>query len=423
MRGFGRAAIGLLATIGVVMVGHGGELSAQPESTRNVSSEPSTASRERDFVQWINEFRAEALAQGISGATFDFAFADVGLNQSVLDSNEKQPEFERQIWTYVAGAVSTYRIEQGQKLLRQHKALLDDIQQSYGVDRQYLMAIWGLETSFGKVKGNIYAVEALATLAFRGRRTAYGRRELLALLTILEKGYATKFQLFGSWAGAMGHTQFIPSAYLAYGVDHDGDGKRDLWSSLPDVFASTANYLSQARWRPGQTWGREVVLPEGFDYSLADRTIVKSVADWTKRGVRAARGTLESDKNIVGVLLLPGGYNGPAFLVYHNYRALMTYNNSTAYALAVAHLADRIKGGATFKGTWPVDEPALSKADRFDLQGLLIALGYDPGEADGIVGQKTRAAFRLYQQDIGEPADGFPTQTLLARLRRDTAQE
>jgi len=333
------------------------------------------------------------------------------------------PEIERQIWTYVAGAVSTNRIEQGQILLQQHKTLFDDIQQEYDVDPQYLIAIWGLETSYGKVKGNIDTVEALATLAFRGRRTDYGRRELLALLTILEKGYATKSQLLGSWAGAMGHTQFIPSSYLTFAVDHDGDGKRDLWSSLPDAFASTANYLSKAGWRPGVPWGREVLLPEGFDYSLADRTIVKSVADWTKLGIRAGRGTLESDKNITGVLLLPGGHEGPTFIVYHNYRAVMTYNNSTAYALAVSHLADRVKGGTTFKATWPVDEIALSKTDRFDLQRLLNGLGYDPGEADGIVGEKTRAAFRLYQQDLGEPADGFPTQTLLARLRNDAAQE
>ncbi len=381
-----------------------------------------TAADQAAFTQWINTFRAEALAHGISGPTFDLAFADVTLNQQVIDASERQPEIERQIWTYLTGAVSEFRIQKGRALMGRHAALLHAVEDTYQVPAQYLVAIWGLESSFGTVMGRTNIIEALATLAFQGRRRAFGKRELLAALTILEKGYARKVELKGSWAGGMGHTQFIPSTYLAHAVDYDGDGRRDLWSSLGDVFASTAHYLSVSGWQAGASWGREVVLPEEFDYALADTAIVKPVSAWQALGVTAAVGTLDPEAGQRASLLLPGGYTGPAFLIYPNFRVLLRYNNATSYALAVAHLADRIMGGPAIQGKWPRHEPALTRADREALQRALAQLGYDPGVVDGIVGARTRAALRLFQRDADLPADGFPSQAVRARLKQAVAK-
>ena len=381
---------------------------------------PSPLRQAQDFEEWVAAFRSDALAQGISAKTFDNAFAGVKLSSKVIEADRRQPEFERQIWTYLDGAVSEQRVRNGRALLTQNKPLLDDIGAKYGVDASYLVAIWGIESSYGAVMGDIDVIASLATLAFEGRRADWGRRELLSALTIIEKGYADRPQLIGSWAGAMGQTQFMPSAYLQYAVDYDGDGKRDVWSNLGDVFASTANYLAQAKWRRGEEWGREVAMPAGFDLSLASESVVKPGREWRALGLSPvdSGGALDADRN--GSLLLPGGYTGPAFLVYPNYRTILAYNSSTAYALAVGHLGDRLEGAPPIAGTWPVSEPPLARSEREDLQRMLALLGYDPGKTDGIVGANTRAAIRLYQQHIGVPADGFPTQALIARLRADT---
>lgn len=373
------------------------------------------------FAQWINLFRSEALSKGISASTFDQAFVGVFLNQLVLGKSEWQPEIERQIWTYLDLAVSENRIHRGRELLTQHRSLLQDMQRIYNVQPEYLVAIWGLESNFGSEMGSFDIVEALATIAYRGRRKDYAKKELIAMLKILENGYARRAQLHGSWAGAVGQMQFIPSAYLEYAVDHDGDGRRDIWNNLGDVFASTANYLAKWNWQSGQGWGREIVLPADFDYSLADTMIVKSVAEWSALGVRAVAGSsLGDDKHQIASIIVPGGYQGPAFLIYQNFRTILRYNNSSAYALAVGHLADRIKGGPAIKGTWPIHEPPLPRFDREDLQRRLIKLGYEPGTIDSLVGPRTRAALRRYQKNIGVPADGFPTQELLGRLRQET---
>ena len=375
------------------------------------------AAAPQSFEQWISSFRKEALDAGISPATFDLAFADVKLNSAVLAADRKQPEFERQIWQYLDGAVSEARISRGRALYQDNKALLDAVERQYGVDAEYIVAIWGIESSYGGFMGDIPVIDALATLAFDSRRSDFAKRELIAVLRILQDGDARKDQLVGSWAGAMGQTQFIPTTYLTYAVDYDGDGSRDLWSNLGDVFASTANYLASYKWRRDQGWGREVVLPEGFDYSLASETIVKSVADWMALGVKAARGTLSADSNQIARMIVPGGHAGPAFLLYGNFDTIMRYNTSTSYALAVAHLGERIAGGAPFVGTWPVGEEPLSRSEREELQRSLAALGYDPGAVDGIVGARTRAALRMFQEDIDVPADGFPTKSILAQLR------
>ncbi len=394
---------------------------ARAETAPMPKSKPETADiTDAGFVSWIDQFRKYALQKGISTATFDLAFAGISIKRSVLTASERQPEVEQRIWTYLENAVSGYRLRRGRELMATHQPLLRGIHETYGVQPHVLVAIWGLESNFGAVMGETDTFEALATIAYKGRRHAYARKELIAALTILEKGYAERSQLRGSWAGAMGQTQFIPSTYLDYAVDGNGDGRRDLWRDLEDVFASTANYLAKWNWQRGRRWGREVITPVDFDYTLADRAIIKPVEHWSTLGVTAAAGTtLEADKNQAASLFLPAGHSGPAFLIYQNFRSIMKYNNSTAYALAVSHLADRLDGAPPLKGKWPKSEAPLTRYDRIDMQRRLKKLGYELGRADGIVGARTRAALRLYQKKIGLPADGFPTLTILARLRQD----
>ena len=408
------------ALLSLVMVGCASTPST-PARSQAQSIPDSAADRLTDesltFPEWVDAFRLYAVTQGISPATFDTAFQGVVVNPTITQSDNNQPEFERRIWTYLDGAASDYRIQIGKQKLAQHRTLLSGVQSTYGVPPQFVAAIWGLESSFGEVMGNIDIIEALATLAYRSRRSEFGRRELMAALQIMEQGNATKQQMRGSWAGGMGHTQFIPTTYLNYGVDHNKDGRIDLWGSLGDAFASTANYLSQSGWQRAENWGREVVLPKGFDYSLADKTIVKSVAQWQDYGIKAPAGqSLTSDNNVVASLMLPGGYTGPAFLIYKNFDAILEYNRSTAYALAIGHLADRLAGKGKIQGSWPVNEPQLARHERKALQTALNTLGYEAGMVDGILGANTRASLRNFQRDHGLPADGFATKAVLTRL-------
>ncbi len=413
----GKAVAGLLC-LAIVGCGAGPSQSAQNNAVEIIAPGAPT----QTFAEWVVSFRAQALAHGISPATYDQAFTGVTIKPQVITADQNQPEFEQQIWTYLSKAVSDFRVQKGQALLIQNAGLLSTIEQNYGVQPQNLVAIWGLESSFGAFIGDINVIEALATLAYQGRRRAFGRKELLAALEILDKGYATTAELKGSWAGAMGHTQFIPTTYLQYAVDYDGDRHRNVWSDLGDVFASTANYLAESGWQARMPWGHEVILPQSFDYSLADKTIVKSVAQWTQLGIKASAGQdLSGDHNQVASVILPGGHTGPAFLIYQNFRTLLRYNNSTAYALAASLLADRLTGAGALKGAWPMNEPPLARVDREDLQKSLNTLGYDVGEIDGIIGARTRSALRLYQKDMNLPADGFPSSTVLARLRQHLA--
>ncbi len=392
-----------------------------PAQSASTATDAYTARMDQEglsFADWLTVYRDYAIAKGIQPQVIDIAFAGLTLDESIITSDEKQPEFERQIWEYLNGAASNYRIQKGNEKLAQNESLFDAIEKRYGVSRHTITAIWGLESSFGAVMGDKGIFRSLATLAYRGRRTAFGREQLFAALTILNEGYASKDQMVGSWAGGMGMTQFIPSTYLGYAVDYDKDGKKNLWKNLGDAFASTANYLSESGWREGETWGREVVLPSDFDYSLADKTIVKSVSQWRALGISAVQGTnLEADNNRIASLLIPAGYTGPAFLIYPNFQAILRYNNSTAYALAIGHLSDRLSGGNAIQGVWPVNEKGLSRDQRMELQDLLTYLGYDPGIVDGIIGANTRRAVRLYQEDNNQPADGFVTQSLLEQMR------
>lgn len=374
----------------------------------------------QSFEAWLADLRTEALAAGISAATFDLAFAGVQPNPQVSALDLDQPEFERPIWQYLDAAVSEARVTTGRERLAAQRATLERVGGRYGVEPRIIVAIWGLESGYGANVGNNDVIRSLATLAYQGRRRGTFRVFLLQALQILESGEITRDRMVGSWAGAMGQTQFMPAAYLEYAVDHDGDGRRDLWASLPDVFASTANYLSRHGWRTGEIWGLEVALPEGFDYALAEPTLRRSVEEWQALGVRSAAGGSLPPTAGGASVLLPAGHRGPAFMVFDNFRVILRYNNATSYALAVGHLADRIDGRPAIRAGWPRGDRPLSRDDRIDLQSRLNDLGYDTGGIDGIVGPNTRAALRAYQRDQGLPADGYPTRQILQRLRGAT---
>ncbi len=380
------------------------------------------AAQTGDFEEWLKGFRAEAMAAGIEKSVLDEAFAGVAINQRVYELNENQPEFSRAIWDYLDSAVSETRIEKGRTMLAEHRSLLTQIESAYGVNAEILVAIWGLESSYGRIMGDHDAIAALATLAFEGRRTGYGRSQLMGALKIIQNGYASRDQLRGSWAGAMGHTQFIPTTYLAYAIDHDGDGKRDIWNNLGDVFASTANYLSASKFKSDESWGLEVRLPAGFDYALADASIRKPVVEWAAGGVEGVRGDRlfeRFDPNARGRLILPAGAKGPAFLVFGNFGSILKYNRSTAYALAVAMLSERGAGSDhSVVAAWPREDQPLSLEQRKSLQQALKDRGYDPGPVDGIIGAGTKAALRRWQAANGLPADGYASTTVLSALMR-----
>lgn len=382
------------------------------------------AAGEPDFDDWLRGFRAEAAAAGISRDVIDQAFRDVKVNQRVFELNDNQPEFSRSIWDYLDGAVSADRVNRGRARFAENRALLSRIEQAYGVDASVIAAIWGLETSYGAIMGDHDAIAALATLGWKGRRTGYGRAQLIGALKIIQNGYASRAQLKGSWAGAMGQTQFIPTTYLAYAVDHDGDGRRDLWTNLGDVFASTANYLAASGYASGAPWGVEVILPAGFDYALADIDVKRALAEWASAGVEGARGELLAgrDPNLRGRIVLPAGARGPAFLVFGNFEAILKYNNSTAYGLAIGLLSERIAGAESgVVAPWPRDDRALTLSERMALQQRLKDRGFDPGPIDGVIGAGTRRALRAWQRSEGLPADAYASASVLARLNEGAA--
>ena len=361
----------------------------------------------------------EARARGISRIVFDRAFADLTLDTEILDKLSNQPEHSKSAADYIAGLVSPERIEAGRRKLAELSALISRIEAAYGVDRHVLLAVWGVESNFGSSMGTRPVVRSLATLAFGDvRRPHYWRGELLTILAILQKGEVTADHVTGSWAGAMGHTQFMPASYAAHAVDFDGDGRRDIWTSVADALASTASFLKAAGWKAGEPWGYEAVPPPGFDFAHSAPTAARPIFDWMALGVippsgrkfLAASGPLQ--------LMLPAGATGPAFLVGRNFRAILRYNNSASYALAVGHLADRIAGAPALAAAWPSAERALDRTERQELQQLLLAQGLEPGGVDGMIGGQTKAAIRAFQIKQGLPADGHPDAGLLERLRR-----
>ena len=382
-----------------------------------VPAVPATAQAPLGFAEWLRALRAEALSQGVRGSTFDRAFQRVKLSDRVLELDSSQPEFTRQVWQYLDGAVNEKRVQTGRQKLQENAALLNRITRRSGVPAEILVAFWGFESDFGNSTGGFAVIDALTTLAYEGRRASYFRAELLAALRILESGDIPPEKMSGSWAGAMGQTQFMPTIFLQHAMDEDGDGHRDIWGSLPDVMASTAKFVLANGWRTGESWGQEVRLPAGFPYEQAELTIVKPVSEWQRMGVVAAGGDALTGDQPASILVL-AGHQGPAFLVRENFRAIMRYNPSTSYALAVALLADRMVGKPGVLGSWPRQEQALNKDERMELQQRLAARGLEPGVADGIVGANTRNAVRRFQGSVGAIPDGFATKALLDRLRQ-----
>ncbi|WP_207884659.1 lytic murein transglycosylase [Pseudomonas sp. 30_B] len=382
------------------------------DSAASVQAQPT-----QSFAQWRDGFRVQALAAGISPQTFDSAFQGIEPDDSVVTADRSQPEFTRPVWQYLESAVSPARVRNGQDQLLQNAEALQRIDNTYGVDREAVVAIWGMESNFGQQMGSKNVIRSLATLAYEGRRPDFGRDQLIAALQIIQHGDVPASNMIGSWAGAMGQTQFIPTTYNRYAVDFDGDGRRDIWGSPTDALASTANYLSTSGWKRGQSWGFEVRLPPDFDYALADMDIRKPISEWQRLGVQPAAGPLPGEPQASASLLLPAGYRGPAFLVTDNFRAILKYNNSTSYALAVGLLADSFKGGGQLAGSWPRGDTPLTRSERIELQQQLTRQGFQAGTADGIIGANTRKAVRAYQQYVAWPEDGYPTPLLLQRLR------
>jgi lytic murein transglycosylase len=357
-----------------------------------------------------------ARAAGIGDATLQAAFGNVQYLPRVVELDRSQPEFTRTVWDYLDNTVTAQRVALGKDKLVQVRVEADAASARYGVPAAVVVAIWGMESNFGGNYGSTPTIDALATLGFEGRREDWARRELLAALKILERGDIDREHMIGSWAGAMGQTQFLPSNFLAYAVDADGDGRRDIWGSMADVTASTANFLARSGWQAGQPWGVEVQLPAGFDHGRADSSVRQSSAQWAAEGVRSLDGRpLPAFAD--GMVLLPAGARGPAFLVGPNFRAILRYNNSTSYALAVGLLSQRLVDGPGVQAPWPRDLAALSRSQLLELQTALNQRGFASGTPDGTMGPATREGIRQYQRSIGQPADGYPSAALLERLR------
>ncbi|MEY4304568.1 MAG: hypothetical protein RIT52_743 [Pseudomonadota bacterium] len=365
--------------------------------------------------QWLATFSDRALAAGIASGTLE-ALAGTEYLPKVVHNDRHQNEFTKTIWDYLDKAVSDDRITGGVAALEKYNNTLTRIETTYGVDAEIVTAIWGLESAYGAVRGDLPTLHALATLAYDGRRGAFFEGELIAALKIIQAGDATVETLRGSWAGAMGHTQFMPSSWHAFAVDFTADGKRDIWSDDPtDALASTAAYLAGKGWIKGAPWGVEITLPPGFNYDLTTERVKKPVSEWQAMGVRLATGGDLPDHGAASVLL-PGGHKGAAFLIFQNFHVIESYNTADAYVIAVGHLADRLKGGGPILSPWPREERALSFDERVALQKRLTAAGFDTGGVDAKMGPKTVAALKAFQKAKGLVPDGFPTLSVLRAL-------
>ena len=372
---------------------------------------------EAAFASCLAGLRAEAQAKGVSGATYDAHTAALAPDMAVIDFLDAQPEFVTPIWDYLAALVDAERVADGGAMLAEWAPVLARVEAEYGVDAATVVAVWGVESNFGRNFGSRPLLTSLSTLSCFGRRQSFFRGEFFTTLRIIQDGHVAPERLTGSWAGAFGHTQFMPSTFMRLAVDFDGDGRRDLVDSVPDALASTANFLKRAGWRSDLPWGFEVSLPRGMDVSGAGRRNKQSISEWAARGVTRIDGAPMPAGATPAGLLLPAGKDGPAFLVTRNFDALYSYNAAESYGLAIAHLSDRLRGGAPFATPWPTDDPGLSRAERRELQQLLIARGHDIGEADGMIGARTREALKLEQAALGLAADGRAGQRVLQALR------
>lgn len=376
-----------------------------------------TQAADADFTRCLDQLRAPARAAKVQDEAFSRFTQGLQPDMSVIEKLNYQPEFKLPIWDYLAALVDDERVADGQARLAEHAEVLARVQQRHGVDPATVVAVWGVESNFGRNFGSYPLVQALGTLSCHGRRQAFFRGEFYATLRILQSGDIAPERLVGSWAGAFGHTQFMPSTFERLAVDGDGDGRRDLIDNTADALASTANFLQRAGWQAGQPWGFEVKLPEGFNASGEGRRSKRPISEWVTRGLRRVDGSaLPQDLGPAG-LLLPAGPQGPAFLVFKNFDALYSYNAAESYGLAIAHLSDRLRGAGPFTTPWPTDDAGLSRAERRELQGLLVLRGHDIGAIDGALGGRSRAAIRIEQQRLGQEATGRGGQKILRALR------
>lgn len=378
-------------------------------------SQQAIAASAANFKQCIASLGHQAQARGITPAIYARETRDLDPDMKILELMDRQPEFTKAVWDYIDQLVAERRISQGREMFAQHRGTFQRIEQTYGVDPYVVAAIWGIESNFGANRGDRDVINSTATLACIGRRQEFFRAEFLAAMEIVARGDIQRARFKGSWAGAFGQTQFMPTTFKRLAVDFDGDGRRDLVDNIADALASTANNLSKNGWQRGLSWGYEVKLPRNFNYGLANKNVKKSTQEWASLGVQRVRGQLPATQ---GYILAPAGARGPAFLMTQNFQAILRYNPADAYALAISHLADRIRGGGPFESDWPRGEQVLSRAERVEMQERLSALGLYNGATDGKFDEQTRAALTEYQRRIGIAPDAFATIAVLERLRQ-----
>lgn len=398
---------------------------------QTISSSPSsfntTSTAQNDFQQCLTNLRAQAIASGVTGLTYDRYTQNLTPDYSVIEKLNYQPEFSTPIWDYLSGLVDEERVQLGQQKLAQHREVLNRVATSYGVPAETVVAVWGVESNFGQISGSYPLLQALGTLSCEGRRQSFFRGEFFTTMRILQRGDLTEPQMKGSWAGAFGHTQFMPSTYEELAVDFDGDGRRDLVSSTSDALASTANFLKKRGWQTGMPWGFEVRIPDDMSIGGESRRNKKSLSSWMNRGVVRADGSALIQGNLssssAAGLMAPAGANGPVFLVFKNFDAIYSYNAAESYALAIAHLSDRLQGNGGFSKAWPTDDAGTSRAERREIQQFLLNKGYDIGSVDGLIGDKSRQAIRQEQIRLGLSPTGRAGQQILAAFRNENAQK
>ena len=398
---------------------------------QSISSSPSsfntTSAVQNDFQQCLTNLRSQAIASGVTGLTYDRYTQNLTPDYSVIEKLNYQPEFSTPIWDYLSGLVDEERVQLGQQKLAQHREVLNRVAATYGVPAETVVAVWGVESNFGNISGSYPLLQALGTLSCEGRRQSFFRGEFFTTMRILQRGDLTEQQMKGSWAGAFGHTQFMPSTYEELAVDFDGDGRRDLVSSTSDALASTANFLKKRGWQTGMPWGFEVRIPDDMSIGGESRRNKKSLSSWMSRGVVRADGSALIQGNLssssAAGLMAPAGANGPVFLVFKNFDAIYSYNAAESYALAIAHLSDRLQGNGGFSKAWPTDDAGTSRAERREIQQFLLNKGYDIGSVDGLIGDKSRQAIRQEQIRLGLSPTGRAGQQILAAFRNENAQK
>ncbi|RZG73190.1 lytic murein transglycosylase [Acinetobacter sp. WCHAc060025] len=393
----------------------------QSQNFQNQSYSPNS-----NFQSCIANLRSQAISSGVSGSTYDRYTQNLTPDYSVISKLDYQPEFSTPIWDYLSGLVDEERVEKGRQMLAQHRDVLNRVAAAYGVPAETVVAVWGVESNFGDISGKYPLLQALGTLSCEGRRQSYFRGEFFATMRILQRGDLREEQLKGSWAGAFGHTQFMPSTYEELAVDFDGDGRRDLVSSTSDALASTANFLKKRGWQTGMPWGFEVKIPDSASVGGESRRNKKSLSSWVNRGFTRVDGTPIIQGNLSessqAGLMMPAGANGPAFLVFKNFDAIYSYNAAESYALAIAHLSDRLQGKGGFQTAWPTADAGTSRAERREIQNYLLKKGYDIGEADGLIGDKTRQAIQQEQTKLGLNPTGRAGQQILNAFRNEAAK-